>query len=130
MCGRRKRVGAIYILAGIGGNLASAIFLPQQIQVGASGALYGLLGVLFSDLVQNWSLLQDPCKNLFSLVVTVAISLAMGLLPQVRARAGIRAQRLRSCCVFASCFRANCSRAVYIVRTCFHSLAVWLLPHA
>jgi len=37
------------------------------------------MGVLLSDLIQNWSLLQSPLKNLLSLMVTVIISLAVGL---------------------------------------------------
>ena len=32
-----------YIVSGIGGNLASAIFLPNLLTVGASGALFGLI---------------------------------------------------------------------------------------
>jgi hypothetical protein len=37
--------------------------------------------VLLSDLLQNWSLLQTPVKNLISLLITIVISLAIGLLP-------------------------------------------------
>eukprot|EP00033_Pygsuia_biforma_P000771 GCRY01000899.1.p1 GENE.GCRY01000899.1~~GCRY01000899.1.p1 ORF type:complete len:496 (-),score=89.82 GCRY01000899.1:316-1803(-) len=77
------RIAPIYMMAGVAGNLASSIFLPAQVQVGASGSLYGLLGVLFSDLFQNWSILESPWGNLGSMVVTLAISLAMGLMPQV-----------------------------------------------
>jgi membrane associated rhomboid family serine protease len=75
------RIAPIYILCGIYGNILSCIFLPTQVQVGASGALFGFLGVLLSDLIQNWSLLQTPGRNLFSLSITIIISLAIGLLP-------------------------------------------------
>jgi membrane associated rhomboid family serine protease len=41
---------------GIGGSLTSAIFLPRAIEVGASSAMYGLLGIYFVDLGVNWAL--------------------------------------------------------------------------
>jgi len=77
------RIAPIYILCGIFGNITSCIFLPTQVQVGASGSLFGFLGVLLSDLIQNWTLLQSPIKNLLSLMFTILISLAIGLLPGV-----------------------------------------------
>ena len=46
------RIAPIYIICGIFGNIISAIFLPTQVEVGASGALFGFLGVLLSDLIQ------------------------------------------------------------------------------
>lgn len=45
------------------------------------GSLFGFMGVLLSDLLQNWSLIQTPVKNLLSLLITIIISLAIGLLP-------------------------------------------------
>lgn len=77
------RIAPIYVLCGMYGNILSSIFLPTQVQVGASGALFGFLGVLLSDLLQNWSLLQTPWRNLISLLITIIISLAIGLLPGV-----------------------------------------------
>lgn len=41
------RVAIVYVLAGISGDILSALFLPMQISVGASGALFGLLGALY-----------------------------------------------------------------------------------
>ena len=51
--------------------------------MGASGALYGLLGVLFSDLIQNWRFLEKPRKNLLTMLLVLTVSLGMGLLPNV-----------------------------------------------
>jgi len=61
------------------GNLVSCIMLPTEVQVGASGALYGFMGVLFADLFQNWGLIQNPWKNLASMILTTIISLCTGL---------------------------------------------------
>jgi membrane associated rhomboid family serine protease len=77
------RIAPIYFLCGIYGNILSAIFLPDQTQVGASGALFGFTGVLLADLLQNWKLLQHPVRNLIGLIVSILISFAFGLLPGV-----------------------------------------------
>jgi rhomboid protease GluP len=36
-----RKIGVIYILAGLGGNIASALFRQTSITVGASGAIFG-----------------------------------------------------------------------------------------
>jgi membrane associated rhomboid family serine protease len=77
------RIAPIYILSGIFGNIMSSIFLPTEVEVGASGALFGFLGVLLSDLLLNWKLLQSPFKNLLILLFTIIIALAIGLLPGI-----------------------------------------------
>lgn len=41
------RMAILYLLSGVGGNLASAIFLPNLISVGASGALFGVSEISF-----------------------------------------------------------------------------------
>eukprot|EP00002_Diphylleia_rotans_P031716 TRINITY_DN6601_c0_g2_i1.p2 TRINITY_DN6601_c0_g2~~TRINITY_DN6601_c0_g2_i1.p2 ORF type:complete len:252 (+),score=43.25 TRINITY_DN6601_c0_g2_i1:1084-1839(+) len=81
------RVLPIFVIAGIGGNLASVIFLPNQIQVGASGSLYGLMSCMLIDLIRNWKLFKkykiNPWKYLFQIIAQILVSFAMGLLPGV-----------------------------------------------
>ncbi|GAM27578.1 hypothetical protein SAMD00019534_107540, partial [Acytostelium subglobosum LB1] len=74
------RIVPIYLLCGVMGNLCSAIFLPLSVQAGASGAIFGFLGVLVTDLFRNWSLLKSPVINCCSLLFTVVSSFAVGLL--------------------------------------------------
>jgi len=74
------RIVPIYMLCGVFGNLMSAIMLPKQVQVGASGALFGFTGVLLADLLQNWGIIQNPGRNLMSLVFSASISLVLGLI--------------------------------------------------
>lgn len=50
------RVGIIYLLSGLGGSILSALFIQNNISVGASGALFGLLGAMLSELLTNWSI--------------------------------------------------------------------------
>jgi len=77
------RVAPIYLLCGFFGNICSAIFLPSNIEVGANGALFGFLGVLLTDLLQNWKSLQNPGRNLILLLIVIIIALAIGLLPGI-----------------------------------------------
>ncbi|CAM6096896.1 unnamed protein product [Calypogeia fissa] len=78
------RVGVVYILAGFGGSLLSALFLPEnQISVGASGALFGLLGATVSELLTNWTIYANRCLALTTLVVVIVINLVFGLMPYV-----------------------------------------------
>jgi hypothetical protein len=41
----------------VGGNILSAICLPQYISVGASGGIFGLIGGCLADIAINWNLL-------------------------------------------------------------------------
>jgi len=50
------RIGPLYIISGIGGSLLSALFIESTIEVGASGALFGLLGAMLSELITNWTI--------------------------------------------------------------------------
>lgn len=50
------RIGLVYLISGFGGSLMSALFIRASISVGASGALFGLIGSMLSELITNWSL--------------------------------------------------------------------------
>lgn len=50
------RVATIYLLAGFGGSILSSLFIQNQISVGASGALFGLVGAMVSELITNWTI--------------------------------------------------------------------------
>lgn len=53
------RIGAIYLLSGIGGSILSCLFIQHSISVGASGALFGLLGAMLSELLTNWTIYSN-----------------------------------------------------------------------
>lgn len=77
------RIGIVYLISGLGGSLLSALFLRNSISVGASGALFGLLGAMLSELLTNWTMYSNKCAALITLVVVVVINLAIGILPHV-----------------------------------------------
>lgn len=45
-----QQVACIFLVAGIFGTVVSAIALPTQVMVGASGAIFGVVGALWADL--------------------------------------------------------------------------------
>jgi membrane associated rhomboid family serine protease len=56
------RIAAIYLICGIGGNIFSAVTSPTALGVGASGALYGLIGVQATSVVMNWEFMLPVMK--------------------------------------------------------------------
>lgn len=77
------RVGMIYLISGFGGSILSSLFIRSSISVGASGALFGLLGAMLSELCTNWTIYTNKAAALFTLIVIIAINLAVGILPHV-----------------------------------------------
>ncbi|GMJ10807.1 RHOMBOID-like 1 [Hibiscus trionum] len=77
------KIGSLYLIAGFGGSLMSSLFIQSVISVGASGALFGLLGSMLSELITNWSIYANKFAALLTLVLVIIINLAMGVLPHV-----------------------------------------------
>ena len=72
------RIGPLYIISGIGGSLLSALFIESTIQVGASGALFGLLGAMLSEFITNWTIYAN--KVFLGLWNPLNVGIAAGLL--------------------------------------------------
>ncbi|KAI4379285.1 hypothetical protein MLD38_005603 [Melastoma candidum] len=75
-------IGALYVVSGFGGSLLSTLNVDHadKISVGASGALFGLLGAMLSELITNWTIYANKCTALFMLIIVVAINLAIGII--------------------------------------------------
>ncbi|CAI2168830.1 8634_t:CDS:1 [Funneliformis geosporum] len=78
------RYSLIYMASGIfgfifGGNFSDAT-TPS---VGASGSLFGIVGILFLDLFQNWKIIRNPCFELTKMLIMIIITFAIGLLPAI-----------------------------------------------
>jgi len=61
----------------------SAIFIPYEVNAGASAAVFGLLGVLYVELFQFWQIVDHAWFELLKLSVFVVILLLLGTLPYV-----------------------------------------------
>ena len=61
----------------------SAIFIPYEVNAGASAAVFGLLGVLFVELFQFWQIVDHAWFELLKLSCFVVLLLLLGTLPYV-----------------------------------------------
>nr|XP_028954561.1 RHOMBOID-like protein 1 isoform X1 [Malus domestica] len=77
------QIGFLYLMSGFGGSLLSALFIQYGISVGASGALFGLLGSMLSELTSNWTMYVNKLAALLTLLFIIIINLAVGILPHV-----------------------------------------------
>ncbi|XP_078431336.1 RHOMBOID-like protein 1 isoform X2 [Wolffia australiana] len=83
------RIGTLYVMSGLGGSLLSCLSMESEISVGASGALFGLLGAMLSELITNWSIYANKFVALLTLLVIVAINLSVGIIPHVDSSAHV-----------------------------------------
>lgn len=73
------RFTVIFLLAGLSGSVTSLIFNPSP-SVGASGAIFGLIGALVIFLYRHRKLFGERGRrNLQSIIVIALINLAIGL---------------------------------------------------
>ncbi|MBS5937319.1 rhomboid family intramembrane serine protease [Clostridium sp.] len=72
-----KKYLAIYFLSALGGNIFSYIMSPDSISVGASGAVFGLLGaMLIFGIKERKRIGKRYAKNI---IETIAINVVIGL---------------------------------------------------
>jgi rhomboid protease GluP len=77
-----SRFAGVYILSGLGGILFSCLVSPNSLGVGASTALYGMLGAMIAWIAVNWSAtVNNPNRNctMIMLVVIAIFNLLIGL---------------------------------------------------
>lgn len=72
----------LYMASGIYGFVLSAMLSQATTATtGCSGALFGLIGYMFIDVLVNWKTNPNPIRELMQLLITTVISLVLGLLP-------------------------------------------------
>lgn len=78
----RARFAAIYLLAGIGGAVVSFALTPEP-SIGASGALFGIIGAWIPLLYRNRKVLAHPERQIRRIVEVIGLNLLIGLLPGI-----------------------------------------------
>jgi membrane associated rhomboid family serine protease len=76
-----SRFAACYIVSGIGGGIASINWHPATVSVGASGAIFGLLGAIIGFSIMNKSKASFAKKHVLGLVLyLLGYNLLLGIL--------------------------------------------------
>lgn len=80
----KRRFLVIYFLSGLGGSLASYWFSVGKLSAGASGAIFGLLGVMLVFNVRYYRSIPHGLRRslLINLVFILVLNLALGLMIQ------------------------------------------------
>ncbi|KZV77506.1 rhomboid-domain-containing protein [Peniophora sp. CONT] len=74
----------LYFAAGIFGNILGGNFsLVGVPSVGASGAIFGTVGVAWIDLLAHWKIVYQPGRRLVFLVIELVLGVAVGFIPYV-----------------------------------------------
>ncbi|XP_048747629.2 inactive rhomboid protein 1-like [Ostrea edulis] len=75
------RLMILFVVCGCGGLLAAMTFNPYLPHVGATGAIFGAVGLLFVELIQFWSLINKPWQELLKLLFLMSVFIFSGTLP-------------------------------------------------
>jgi rhomboid protease GluP len=75
----------VFVVAALGGSVATTLLSPAQVMVGASGGLFGFIGVATALAIHPGGLVRPEAIGRFrrSLLVNLALQLFVSLLPQV-----------------------------------------------
>lgn len=76
------RFAGIYFLSGISGVVLSFMFLHDN-SIGASGAIFGLVGALLPFLFRNRAILRAPWDGIRNILVVIGLNLGIGIVSGV-----------------------------------------------
>jgi membrane associated rhomboid family serine protease len=78
------KVAITYCWSGFAGVLTSSVFLPNIVGVGASGAIFGLFGASWADVIQNYGIYKTRKENknaVKNLAIGTVLNILLGLIP-------------------------------------------------
>lgn len=94
-------IGVSFMSSGISGVLLSAVYGPaQQVSLGASGAVFGLIALETVDILKKWTLINNPRKEFCILVLLIAVTIGLSFLPGIDYLAHIGGYSMGLLCAF------------------------------
>ncbi|CRH00600.1 rhomboid protease ROM4, putative [Plasmodium relictum] len=69
----------LFFVSGVTGNLLSSVCDPCGVTIGSSGALYGLIGALFTYCIEYWKTIPRPCCVLIFMIVVIIFGIFIGM---------------------------------------------------
>jgi membrane associated rhomboid family serine protease len=77
------RASLVFIVCATYGYILSCVFVPELISCGTTGAIFGYLGMMLSDLISQWRAVSAPYLRLFGMIGLIVFLLVLGLSPFV-----------------------------------------------
>merc|ERR1712139_367597 len=78
------RVALLYVISGIFGTVASIVFLPGSLSVGASASVFGLVGANWADVIVNFCARYTlRGSGIICLTIATAFNVLVGFTPWV-----------------------------------------------
>jgi membrane associated rhomboid family serine protease len=77
------RASLVFMVTSTFGVILSCLFVPDLISCGTSGAVFGYLGMMLSDLLSTWRMVTRPLLKLSAMLTLIVVLLALGLTPFV-----------------------------------------------
>lgn len=77
------RMMLLFLLCGIFATIASAVFVPEFLSVGASGSIFGLFGAFWAEYILYFVFFEKKLLSFISLFLSTAVNLAIGFTPFV-----------------------------------------------
>ncbi|KAK6108740.1 Rhomboid family protein [Brugia pahangi] len=77
------RIALLYMVSGVGGYLAGAIFVPYRPEVGPAGSHVGMFAAMYVDVLYSWNLLERPWHAVVQLSLFTLALFTIGTLPWV-----------------------------------------------
>jgi len=74
-----KRITFLYFFSTLGATLLSCAAAPNTVSVGASGALFGMLGANISYICMNWNDILRPASQLCQACCIIVINIVIGM---------------------------------------------------
>ncbi|ORM41760.1 Rhomboid-like protease 4 [Babesia sp. Xinjiang] len=123
------RTMGLFVISGIGGNLAGAVLSPCGTTVGSSGAMYGLFGAMIPYCIEYWNTIPRPIFLISYNIVTLLIGFVMGLAQNVDNYCHIGG------CVFGLLWGfatiksvSSCDKCTVLERSMLSPLISWAVP--
>jgi len=74
-----KRIAFLYFFSTLGSTLLSCVAAPNNVSIGASGALFGMLGANISYICMNWNDIARPETQLCQACCVIVINIFIGM---------------------------------------------------
>jgi membrane associated rhomboid family serine protease len=77
------KASLLFLIAGSFGYVVSELFIPNAVTCGGTGAVFGFVGFLATELGVSWSTVEKRVRKLVTLVVITVVFLITGFTPFV-----------------------------------------------